>query len=206
MCGVEISDLPCLASGHNSNLNYEDMADLWHQDIAVDDYKNPSPEKIPVPGNIPLPQLEDDNSWILEGIIFPRRSKHLHNTNVDFRNYTREEVMKMKILELFSILFHVEYLKDILIPKTNNLLKNPMDLGSFIRWLGCWFYMGCWVRTLNRRNWWSTEDTTMFGGSPFILNKYMSRNRFEVILGCLHYTDQKYVEYYYGFFHMRKME
>ena len=34
----------------------------------------------------------------------------------------------------------------------------------------------------------------------------MSRNRFEKIIGSLHYTDQKDVEYYYGFYHMRKME
>ena len=29
VCGVEISDLPCLASGHYSDLTFEDMADLW---------------------------------------------------------------------------------------------------------------------------------------------------------------------------------
>ena len=28
--GVEILDLPCLASGHNSNLTSEDIADLQH--------------------------------------------------------------------------------------------------------------------------------------------------------------------------------
>ena len=42
-------------------------------------------------------------------------------------------------------------------------------------------------------------------GSPFILNKYMSRIRFEVILGYLRYRVQKDVRYYDGFFHMRKI-
>ena len=46
----------------------------------------------------------------------------------------------------------------------------------------------------------------MSGGAPFILDKYISRNRFEGILGSLHYIDQNYVEYYDGFFHMNKME
>ena len=46
----------------------------------------------------------------------------------------------------------------------------------------------------------------MYGGAPFRLNKYMSRTMFEVILGYLHYTDKKNVEYYDGFFHMRQME
>ena len=54
VCGVEISDLPCLASGHNSNLTSEDMADLWRQGISVDDNNDPYPGKIPVPGNIPF--------------------------------------------------------------------------------------------------------------------------------------------------------
>ena len=35
VCGVENLDLPCLASGHNSNLISEDMADLRRQGIAV---------------------------------------------------------------------------------------------------------------------------------------------------------------------------
>ena len=48
----------------------------------------------------------------------------------------------MKKLELFLILFPVKYLKAIIIPKTNRLLKHPMVLGQFIQWMGCWFYMG----------------------------------------------------------------
>ena len=108
--------------------------------------------------------------------------------------------------ELFLILFPVDYLKDILIPEMNKLMKHPMDLGGFIRWLGCWFYMVCWVGILNRSNWWSTEEPKMSGGAPFRLNKYMSRTRFEGILGSLRYTDKKDVEYYDGFFHMRQIE
>ena len=45
MCGVGISDLPCLASGHNSNLISEYMSDLRRQGIAVDDKNDPSPPK-----------------------------------------------------------------------------------------------------------------------------------------------------------------
>ena len=33
----------------------------------------------------------------------------------------------------------------------------------------------------------------------------MLRTRFEGILGSLHFTDKNDVEYYDGFFHMRKM-
>ena len=101
VCGFEISDLPCLASGHNSSLTSEDMADIRCQGIAVDDDEDPSPENIPVPINIRFTLLEEENSWIPEGIIFLRRSKHLHNTNAAFNNYTHEEVMEMTKLEQF---------------------------------------------------------------------------------------------------------
>ena len=64
----------------------------------------------------------------------------------------------MRKLELFLILSPVDYLKEILIPKTNKLLKHPMDLGEIVRWLVCWFCMGYWVGISNRRNWWSTAE------------------------------------------------
>ena len=87
--------------------------------------------------------------------------------------------MKMTKLELFLILFPVDYLKEIFIPETNKLLKHPMDLGEIIWWLGCWLYMACWVRVLNKTNSRSTADPKMSEGATFRLNKYMSRTRFE---------------------------
>ena len=46
----------------------------------------------------------------------------------------------------------------------------------------------------------------MSRGAPLRINDFMSRNRFEGILGYICYTDQKDVEYHDGFFQMRKME
>ena len=62
MCGVKILFLPCLASGHNSNLTYEDMVDIRRQGISVDKDNDPAPENISVNGNIPLTKLEEENS------------------------------------------------------------------------------------------------------------------------------------------------
>ena len=50
--------------------------------------------------------------------------------------------MKMAKLELFLILFPDECLKEILIPKTNKLLKHPMDPGDFF---GGWDVGSTWV-------------------------------------------------------------
>ena len=44
--GVEFSNLPCLASWRNLNFTSDDMADIWHQGIDVNDNNNPSPENI----------------------------------------------------------------------------------------------------------------------------------------------------------------
>ena len=93
----------------------------------------------------------------------------------------------MTKLELFLILFPVNYIKEILIPEINKLLEHPMELGEFIRWLGCWFYMGFWVRIPNRSNWWSTAEPKISIGAPFRLNKYMSSTRFEGIIGYICY-------------------
>ena len=70
------------------------------------------------------------------------------------------------------------------------MMKHPMNFGEFIWWIGCWFYMGCWVEILSSRNWWSTAGPTMSEGAPFRLNKYMLSNMFEVIRGYLFYTDK----------------
>ena len=53
VCCVEISDLPYLASGHNLNLTFEEMADIWRQGISVDDDNEPAPGKIHIPGKTP---------------------------------------------------------------------------------------------------------------------------------------------------------
>ena len=92
------------------------MADLRRQGIFINNDNDPSPFNIPFPENIPLPQLEEENSRRSEGMIWPRQSNNLHNTNAAFKNYSREDVIKMIKLELFLILYPVEYLKEKPIP------------------------------------------------------------------------------------------
>ena len=58
-----------------------------------------------------LTQLEGGYSLIFKVIIFPWQSNNLHKTYAAFNNYYCEEVMKMTELELFTILFPIDYLK-----------------------------------------------------------------------------------------------
>ena len=66
--------------------------------------------------------------------------------------------------------------------------------------------MGYWVGISNKRNWWSTAETTMSESVPFLLNMYMPRTRFEVIILSLCYANRNYVEYNDRFFDMLQME
>ena len=42
--------------------------------------------------------------------------------------------------------------------------------------------MGLWVEISNKMNLWSTTETNISEGTPFRLNTYMSRTRFEAII------------------------
>ena len=42
--GAEANDAPILLSGRTSNLRSEDMVELYHQGIAIDDDKDPAPD------------------------------------------------------------------------------------------------------------------------------------------------------------------
>ena len=86
-----------MASGQNLNLISNDMADLHLQGIVVDDDIDPAPENIPYEET----QSVNDYNCKSEGIICPRQSNNLHNNYAAFKNYSREEVMKMTKLELF---------------------------------------------------------------------------------------------------------
>ena len=60
---------------------------------------------------------------------------------------------------------------------------------EFIKWLGIWLVMVCYKGIWGRRYWWSKYDIQIGRGSPFRLNEYMSRVRFEQILAGLKYID-----------------
>ena len=80
-----------------------------------------------------------------EIIICPRKANNLQNYFACFRNYTKDEVLKMSKLDLFLVLFRVGYLNTILIPKTKKVFKDTLDIVEFIRWVACWLHIAIWV-------------------------------------------------------------
>ena len=89
--------------------------------------------------------------WKSEGIICHCKANNVQNDFAFFWNYTQEEVPNMSKLELFLVFFPVGYLDTILILETNEVLKGPLDLGEFMRWVSFWLYMSCWVGIHEKR-------------------------------------------------------
>ena len=113
--------------------------------------------------------------------------------------------MNISRLDMFLIMMPMNFIEYTVIKKTNEQLDVPMTTQEYIKWVGCWLYMSCWVGIFNQRYWWSTVAPSRHKGSPFRLNNYMSRNRFEQILSSLQHTDQA-SEYKDGFHLMRQLE
>ena len=64
--------------------------------------------------------------------------------------------------------------------------------------------MGCCKGNWGQRDWWSKDDILIGRRSPFRLNKYMIRLRFEKILTQIRYIDEEPPNYVDMFFHVRK--
>jgi hypothetical protein len=76
-----------------------------------------------------------------------------------------------------------------------------MDLHEFYVFLGCIFYMSCFVGIDNRADWRSTSPIDMMLGAPFCLNAYMTRKRFDEIMSALKYTNKEAPTTFIGRFH-----
>ena len=74
-----------------------------------------------------------------------------------------------------------------MIPGMNKSLVPPISYGKLLCWLCLWILMST-VDGSDRRTYGSTKETHKFDGAPFRFNKYMSRKRFEEILGAIAYT------------------
>ena len=153
------------------------MAKFFRQGIAIDDDNDTAPENVPRLGET----TSGTSNWRREVIICPRKSGNLQNYFASFRHYSHDAVLCMSLLQLFLIISPEDYIKEVLIYKTNKGLSVPMDIQEFIKWVGCWIYMTCWVVIESCWYWWSTTTPLMAKGTTFILNSIMSCNQFDSI-------------------------
>ena len=61
--------------------------------------------------------------------------------------------MKMSRIGMFLIMIPMKFIEDTVIKNTNEKLDVLMTTQEYIKWVGCWLYMLCWVGIRNQRDW-----------------------------------------------------
>jgi hypothetical protein len=165
----------------------EDVTDIRHQGIEVDDNNEPTPENVPVPGEaVPPP---GGGRWE-KPTVCSCRANNYQNLAGRFMDHRWDQIADYNEFQVFRICFPEEWLVDVCILMINKGLAKKVDLREFYVFLGCIFYMSCYQGIPDRELWWSSRPIDMFNGAPFRLNAYMSRNRFHEIMQALRYTDK----------------
>jgi hypothetical protein len=166
-----------------------DIEEQRRQGITVDDDNEPLPENA-TPAQNEAQRIYESGSWTTPRACC-RRSDGFAYPEGKFVNKRWDVIADMSELDLFRMCFPEEYIADVVIPETNKGLQRKMDLHEFYVFLGCIFYMSCFVGIDNRADWWSSSPIDMLSGAPFRLNAYMSRKRFDEIMSALKYTDKE---------------
>jgi hypothetical protein len=111
--------------------------------------------------------------------------------------------LQSTVLANWELFFPQQFVKDTMIPEMNKLVRlGSIHYGEFLRWIGLWFLMAT-IQGPARHEFWKLDPINIFAGAPFRLNEYMSRNRFEDILGALTYTSSNPPNYIDKFFRIR---
>lgn len=129
-------ELPPVPSGRAVNFTTDDLAALQRQGIQVDDDNAPAPENIPVPTEEPM---EEAGGWGFDGLDQWRARGCALRSKPRFKNVSTSRLQHMTSLDIFLLLFPVDYIKDTVIPETNKHLRlGPTTFSEFIAWLGLW--------------------------------------------------------------------
>jgi hypothetical protein len=121
----------------------EEIEQLHHQGITVDDDNEPAPEnaQAPVPGVEPPP-----GTWEKPKYCCHRANTDFSDQAGNITHHQWDEIADMDELQIFHIHFPKKWIVNLVIPQTNKtLLGKPMDLQEFCVWLGCVFFMLCFV-------------------------------------------------------------
>ncbi len=176
----------------------EDIAELRHQGIEVNDDNEPAPENVPEPYEAPLPP--GGGRWE-NPTICSRRANNFQNLPGRFTNHRWDKIADYDEFQLFRMCFPEEWLVDVCIPMTNKGFTKKTDLQEFYVFLGCIFFKACYEGIPDRDLWWSLKPIDLFDGAPFRLNAYMSLTRFKDIMKAIRCTDKEEPLFFIDRFH-----
>ena len=186
---------PDRSSNRNTTINIEgglsragtreEIEQLRQQGITVDDDNEPAPENAQA-----LEVGEHTGTWEKPQYCC-RRANTYSDQAGRFVHHRWDKIAEMDELQLFRMCFPEKWIVDSVIPETNKNLGTPVDLHEFYVWLGCIFFMSCYLGVEDRDLWWSTKPVNMFEGAPFRLNEFMTKTRFREIMEAIRYTSKE---------------
>ena len=113
----------------------EDITELRHQGIMVDDDNEPAPENVPALGEAdPLP---GGGRW--EKPTVCSCANNFQNLTGSFTNHRWDEIADYDELQLFRMCFPEEWLVNVCIATTNMGLAKNVSIQEFYVFLGCSF-------------------------------------------------------------------
>ncbi|KAL3810770.1 LOW QUALITY PROTEIN: hypothetical protein ACHAXA_001595, partial [Cyclostephanos tholiformis] len=164
----------------------DEVLELRAQGLEVDDDNEPLNEGTGAP-----PPLEYNG--VLTTSLFQCTAlvRNMIDERGKWASHRWDEIASMTEFELFQMAFPEDFVKDVIIPQTNDNLGSPLMLGEFYKWLGCNFFMACFQGIPDRKCWWSKEAISPYSGAPFRLNNAMSFTRYLEIIAALRFTDAR---------------
>ena len=151
-------------------------------------------DNAPAPENIPTPNENTDGifgEWEHSGSCFRAMAGGRHlKARISYPPHIRPS-----LFNLFELFFFTPFVKNVIIPQTNNHLEangfhHDLSYGEFLWWIGVWLLMST-LHGPDRAAFWSLTDINRFHGAPWRLGDLMSRKRFDAILRSIFYTDQE---------------
>ena len=97
-------------------------------------------------------------------------------------------IQHMSRLELFTKLYFMDYIKDLVIPDNNKRLNSTMNLSGYFHVICCRLIMACFAGH-SVRDFFFRDHITSQKGAPIQLNHIISGRRLEKITQVMYYTN-----------------
>ena len=159
--GSSICNVVANIKGHTRIETREDIAELQHQGIEVDNDNKPAPKNVPAP-NEAAPPLGGGRRE--KPTVSSRCANNFQNLVGRFMNHRWVEIADYNEFQLFCMCFPKEWLVNICIPMTNKGLNKKVDLQEFYVFLGCIGFMSCYQGIPEWDLWWSSKPNDMLEG------------------------------------------
>ena len=180
-----------------------DIATLCHEGIAVDEKNDPSPENVKQSDDI-LPTSSSLNFGF--HVVDPwRQSGNFPVGKAKINMTTIPRINHMYRLDLFTKLYLMEYIKDVVIPETNKHISSAMNLSEYFPMIGCHLIMACYVGH-SFRDFFVKDTITHQKCAPIRLNYIVSGRFLENITQVMSYTNLAITDFNDAFFQQRHMQ